>query len=232
MRSPSSKYLYGFTSTFGTSVNVDQADVDALDREIAAARAEHAALVAHLAAAKTPAVLRPEIFPYASIEIIPAPLRVVCSWCTAVITEGAQPASHGCCPACVAQLAAAEAPTVSAVERTIEETQRASFHRFLVDPATGPLLDAMLADTHATDAAIEAERLENEARDAHTDALEARLTEAFGAAVPGRPVMSTYGDTLAGSTPRGRFARRTDGRPIRLADAQGRPNTNTNKDPK
>jgi len=36
MRGPSAKYLYGLTSTFGTSVNVTQAELDAWDREAAA----------------------------------------------------------------------------------------------------------------------------------------------------------------------------------------------------
>ncbi len=124
-----------------------------------------------------PRFLRPEVFPYASVEIIPA---------------------------------------VSVVERTIEETERTRFHRFLTDPATGPKLDQLLAEAAAVDD-------EGAARDAHTDALEARLTAAFGPAVPGQPVMSTTGDTLAGYTPRGRFARRSDGRPVRLGGAQGRP---------
>jgi hypothetical protein len=43
MRSPSTKYLYGFTSTFGANVNVNQADYDAVDAEIAAERKAHAA---------------------------------------------------------------------------------------------------------------------------------------------------------------------------------------------
>jgi hypothetical protein len=38
------------------------------------------------------------------------------------------------------------------------EIVRARFRSFLTDPATGPRLDAMLADNRATDAAIEAER--------------------------------------------------------------------------
>jgi hypothetical protein len=43
---------------------------------------------------------------------------------------------------------------VTAVERTIEETQRAAFHQFLTDPATGPRLKAMVADNAATDKAL------------------------------------------------------------------------------
>jgi hypothetical protein len=45
-------------------------------------------------------------------------------------------------------------PAVSNVERTIEEAQRDAFHTFLTDPATGPKLDAMLADNAAVDAAL------------------------------------------------------------------------------
>lgn len=56
--------------------------------------------------------LAPEVFPYTSIEIIPA------------------------------------------AEQTIEETQRASFRQFLADPATGPKLDAMLADNASVDAQL------------------------------------------------------------------------------
>ena len=50
---------------------------------------------------------------------------------------------------------AAHAPTpVSDVERTIEETQRDAFHTFLTDPATGPKLDAALADNATVDAKL------------------------------------------------------------------------------
>lgn len=55
-----------------------------------------------------------------------------------------------------------EPAPVSQVEQTIEDAERARFHTFITDPATGPLLDAMLADNDATDAAILADR-ENEA---------------------------------------------------------------------
>lgn len=48
-----------------------------------------------------PTFLRPERIPYASIEIIPAsPLRLICSWCTTQVQDGALPASHTICPAC------------------------------------------------------------------------------------------------------------------------------------
>lgn len=114
-----------------------------------------------------PTFLRPEVFPYASIEVIPAPTKVVCSWCNVVMAEGALPASHGICPSCSAK-ALGEAPPVSTVERTIEEAQRRAWHRFLVNPATGPKLDALLADhtlvdmqNCISDAAIEAERDED-----------------------------------------------------------------------
>jgi hypothetical protein len=45
-------------------------------------------------------------------------------------------------------------PPVSDVERTIEETQRTAFHTFLTHPATGPTLDAMLADNAKVDAKL------------------------------------------------------------------------------
>ncbi len=60
---------------------------------------------------KFPTFLQPEVFPYASVEIIPA------------------------------------------AEQTIEETERARFHRFLTDPKTGPRLDALLAESGRVDAA-------------------------------------------------------------------------------
>ena len=41
MRGPSAKYLYGLTSTFGTSVNVTPAELDAWDREAAAELTDH-----------------------------------------------------------------------------------------------------------------------------------------------------------------------------------------------
>jgi len=59
--------------------------------------------------------LAPEVFPYASVTVIPA---------------------------------------VAHVEQTIEETQRASFRAFLTDPATGPKLDAAIADNAAVDAQL------------------------------------------------------------------------------
>jgi len=56
-----------------------------------------------------PRFLQSEIFPYASVEIVPAPvLHVVCGWCQTVLVEGdpaAGPASHGMCPGCVATFA-------------------------------------------------------------------------------------------------------------------------------
>ena len=33
----------------------------------------------------------------------PKPIKVVCAWCQAVLTDGAEPASHGICPACEAK---------------------------------------------------------------------------------------------------------------------------------
>src|SRR4029077_10515562 len=69
-----------------------------------------------------PRFLAPEIYPYASVEIVSAPTKLVCAWCTAVLREGGLPASHGCCPACSAQMLG-DTP-VSEVERTIEEHQR------------------------------------------------------------------------------------------------------------
>jgi len=43
---------------------------------------------------------------------------------------------------------------IPAVEQTIEETQRASFRAFLADPATGPKLDAAIAENAAVDAQL------------------------------------------------------------------------------
>jgi hypothetical protein len=43
MRTPSAKYLYGLTSTFGTSVNITQDEQDAWDAELAAERKAYAA---------------------------------------------------------------------------------------------------------------------------------------------------------------------------------------------
>lgn len=55
-----------------------------------------------------PRFLQSEYFPYASVEIVSAPvLRVVCGWCGVVLTEGEAPTpvSHGMCPGCVATFA-------------------------------------------------------------------------------------------------------------------------------
>lgn len=67
MFTPSTKYLYGRTSTFGASVNVTAADHAAVDAEIAAERT---------AFARRQLGLAPEVFPYASVEIIPAEVTV------------------------------------------------------------------------------------------------------------------------------------------------------------
>jgi hypothetical protein len=32
--------------------------------------------------------------------MIPATLRTVCAWCQRILREGAEPTSHGICPAC------------------------------------------------------------------------------------------------------------------------------------
>lgn len=53
----------------------------------------------------------------------------------------------------------------AALEQIMLDAQRAHFHALITDPATGPKLDVMLADNAATDAAIEAERLEQDDRD-------------------------------------------------------------------
>jgi len=73
--------------------------------------------------AKFPSILRPEVFPYASVAIIPATVsaedliarltdtapRVVCAWCPDY--NGLDPVnrgvSHGMCPACAALFDAA-----------------------------------------------------------------------------------------------------------------------------
>lgn len=48
-----------------------------------------------------PTFLRPERIPYASLEIVPAsPLRLICSWCTTQVQDGALPASHTICQVC------------------------------------------------------------------------------------------------------------------------------------
>lgn len=66
-----------------------------------------------------PKFLRPEVVPYASVEIIrapvvvvlpvtsitivpvrPSPHKVICAWCDVVIREGVLPVSHGICPGC------------------------------------------------------------------------------------------------------------------------------------
>jgi len=66
-----------------------------------------------------PKFLQSEIFPYASVEIVRAPvLRVVCGWCGVVLTEGEAPTpvSHGMCPGCVATFAVPPAPPRFTVE--------------------------------------------------------------------------------------------------------------------
>lgn len=56
-----------------------------------------------------------------------------CSWCLATIVDGdpSLPLSHGCCPACVAQLAFDEEPVVP---RTV-----GVYALFIENPATGYL---------------------------------------------------------------------------------------------
>ncbi len=62
---------------------------------------------------------------------------------------------------------------------------------------------------------------DGESQDTHTDALEQRLLDAFGPVKPGQPIVARHGDPCTGYTPRGRFGRRVDGRPVRLDGPQG-----------
>jgi hypothetical protein len=38
---------------------------------------------------------------------VPAPMKVVCAWCTTVIRDGVAPISHGICAPCVVRVEAA-----------------------------------------------------------------------------------------------------------------------------
>jgi hypothetical protein len=50
-----------------------------------------------------PTFLRPEVFPYASVEVVREP-RLICAWCTLQMRDGVLPASHGLCLPCKARL--------------------------------------------------------------------------------------------------------------------------------
>jgi hypothetical protein len=66
------------------------------------------------------AFLAPEVFPYASVEVIPAgsltarltdsapPAKVICAWCPEFNPATSQGVSHGICPTCASQLEDAE----------------------------------------------------------------------------------------------------------------------------
>jgi len=83
-----------------------------------------------------PTFLRPELLGDASIEIVPAP--TLCPYCpTFDPTVNRHGASHVMCARC-----------------------RAAFHTLLVDPRTGPRLDAMLEDNRQIDRALAVVELE------------------------------------------------------------------------
>ncbi len=45
----------------------------------------------------------PERVPAPRVCAVTDPIKVVCAWCRATITEGREPVSHGICPSCEAK---------------------------------------------------------------------------------------------------------------------------------